>query len=1296
VKSIARLLFIIDRFKETGDSDYLDSARWELFDLLSKKQVRGKLITVWVLNRTIDELEEYLGTMEKSRFAWLLPRLKGQLHFIREIERISEYLEHPGGDISDLKITLYPDFDADRKPVRLSATSLSANEREAISDTKGNPPWKEKLLSFYGDKEETLGTGKDLAQELIAAFENAEKGARRVKALFTDDRGRGTVEEVMVEVYEWGSGYLFTGYDDIWTNHDPEFVRSLLNARNAAFSYLSELNTLRSNPILYDIFWQIGSHGVICTGRSLGLTIAAAIIAQQTGSSIPPDVAMTGELYLDGTVGMVGEVAEKLHAAAQQGLRNVLIPIENLLSLPESFIENSKLELTGISTLSDACDILFGKQNLVERIKNSYVAYSPEPIPLIRNFVGRESELRVVREKIVTSRVITITGIAGIGKTSFGAQCVKTLNADEKTFWFPSSQLIINRENIYAQLSSFLKSKGDERLWLNRDEQDWRIKEILLADCVETHELLLCFDDFHSADRSDVTRLFFKFLMMKLHNGRMILLSREKPRFYSKRELSTGRIFELELEGLKKEEMETFFKIAKKEISPSELEDIRSSVWGHPMVLELVQRAESSLKIQMKEDIESVIDFLIEEIYEGLNRSEKTLLRILSITKIPFSEEICDYIDQGEWHGRELYNLKMKGLISERENRYRLHDIIRSIIPRKYQFSRREFRSVSEKIGTYFEETAGTTIELLEASTHYLDAGSHEKAALIIMRSYDRLLNEGYGQLLIPVLSRFEESDLSSRITGKLTHKLYYSFGDIYLFLDMYEEAKRFFDQALESAEQDSEKARVYQSIGNTYKSRGEYIEANPWYEKAYNFIDERSDPVFAASVLLDSAWCDIMGSYEYERGETLCRKAIELVEDTGEKSVLQKAYFYLATLNRSLGRWVRAHEMSEQALQYSLENADQLMTAKIYLLMYTVNQCLGKWDLATEYATHAYEIGNKVGAKRIIAASIGNIGGIQLIKGNLDEAENSLTQSIKIFEEIKEQRTFSEMSYNLVHCYKEQGKIRKALKLIAKVIKIARRQKNTFLLVRTFHLYGMLLRIKGNWDEALAMYEKARKLGKEMKDPQISMVATGSSSVIQFFRGNYRVASTLAQKALTLSREIEDRRYLGEMTRMMGWINARKGNVEKAKHYLTEAMKTADGIGDRNGIIEAKLIHIEISLSAGDVYAAEKKAQSLLASLEEIPLQRTKSELYYLLSKIELQKGCFEKAYEFIDTSLKTIGREGRVFETAYRRFQLAAIHEATGNKKKALKELKELKPIFEKLKAIPWIEKTERILQD
>jgi ATP-dependent Lon protease len=92
----------------------------------------------------------------------------------------------------------------------------------------------------------------------------------------------------------------------------------------------------------HDLHIHIPAGAVPKDGPSAGVTLATAMYSALSGKKVRSDVAMTGELSLRGRVLPIGGLKEKLLAARQRGIFEVLVPQMNRLDvekLPEHVTE---------------------------------------------------------------------------------------------------------------------------------------------------------------------------------------------------------------------------------------------------------------------------------------------------------------------------------------------------------------------------------------------------------------------------------------------------------------------------------------------------------------------------------------------------------------------------------------------------------------------------------------------------------------------------------------------------------------------------------------------------------------------------------------------------------------------------------------------------------------------------------------------------------------------------------------------------------------------------------------------
>ena len=94
-------------------------------------------------------------------------------------------------------------------------------------------------------------------------------------------------------------------------------------------------------------------------GPSAGITMTTAIASLVTGIPVPPNIAMTGEVSLEGAVSAIGGLPEKLMAAERAGVQKVFIPKENIDDLRDVAAEvRDRLEIIPVESIEEVLTTL--------------------------------------------------------------------------------------------------------------------------------------------------------------------------------------------------------------------------------------------------------------------------------------------------------------------------------------------------------------------------------------------------------------------------------------------------------------------------------------------------------------------------------------------------------------------------------------------------------------------------------------------------------------------------------------------------------------------------------------------------------------------------------------------------------------------------------------------------------------------------------------------------------------------------------------------------------------------------
>lgn len=125
----------------------------------------------------------------------------------------------------------------------------------------------------------------------------------------------------------------------------------------AAWSYArSHAEALQIDPeeLKHDIHVHVPAGAIPKDGPSAGVTIATAVVSALSGRPVRHDIAMTGEITLNGRVLPIGGVKEKVLGAERAGIRRILLPKENaadLEDLPQEVLD--ALEIYPVEELGE-------------------------------------------------------------------------------------------------------------------------------------------------------------------------------------------------------------------------------------------------------------------------------------------------------------------------------------------------------------------------------------------------------------------------------------------------------------------------------------------------------------------------------------------------------------------------------------------------------------------------------------------------------------------------------------------------------------------------------------------------------------------------------------------------------------------------------------------------------------------------------------------------------------------------------------------------------------------------------
>ncbi len=159
----------------------------------------------------------------------------------------------------------------------------------------------------------------------------ASKGHGRIVPL-------GSIQKVMRESIEAAAQYIKTHHDELGISSE-----------------------WRDN---YDVAVLATFMGMPKEGPSAGIAMVVGITSALKGMPVCNDVAMTGEITIKGKILPVGGIQQKVRAAFDAGVKEVILPKENIneaLNLPDYVLD--KIKLTPVTSIKEVMEIALVQNN---------------------------------------------------------------------------------------------------------------------------------------------------------------------------------------------------------------------------------------------------------------------------------------------------------------------------------------------------------------------------------------------------------------------------------------------------------------------------------------------------------------------------------------------------------------------------------------------------------------------------------------------------------------------------------------------------------------------------------------------------------------------------------------------------------------------------------------------------------------------------------------------------------------------------------------------------------------------
>ncbi|MGA1872195.1 MAG: tetratricopeptide repeat protein [Thermoplasmatota archaeon] len=730
---------------------------------------------------------------------------------------------------------------------------------------------------------------------------------------------------------------------------------------------------------------------------------------------------------------------------------------------------------------------MIGKENLIkESSLRSYISgegeaqpeMNPEgfvsflqDVPMPKRFYGRETELEDIRRWLREgdASLLSITGIAGIGKTTLAAKAIKEMDGKMHVFWYRFHKWDSIRNLLYS-IGRFLEQMGRSGLKTYLDNNtNLDVKEFysILETGLRDTTVFMVFDDFQRAE-DEIVDFFanLKEILNGLKKVKVIVVGRQVFPFYDRSDVLLKKIVkEMNLEGLDQESCRGLLNI--KDMDEDLFKRVYSITKGHPLFLQLILSAEDL------EDQKDIKRYIYEEIFKKLGDRDSLLLQIASVYRYPapssafFIEEGLDFTT--------LDHLIEANLIMETSyDEYEAHDLIKEFFYNRLTPAQ---KSAYHKKAASFYMDVGTDRSTVEAMYHMAMGGETIKALRLATNYGERIITKGYVEQFSSVLSLLEKEMNQENSEYRAISRLLK--GEVQMILGRWDRALSEFKMASAIAEAEERpiiSARANLRLGAIESRRGSKGNALKRLQKALRIAHKLNNRETQAKAL--QALGELHSTRgEFREGKKRLRESLEIGQELDDRDLMASSYTNLGIIYTNQDKPEAAIEQFRKAVSVMEEEDNPLLMARVKINLGTVQSMTGDYEMAIENFEDAIELSTRSGDLRQQGYALAGAAHVYLLDSQPDIAKDYLDEALEIFKLLGEKYKIALIHMDYARYHLAEKERRSLMESLDRVLELLRELGIKFYIERVSKEMDQLLRGSGMIAEAEAYRKRASSI---------------------------------------------------------------------------------------------------------------------------------------------------------------------------------------------------------------------------
>ncbi len=355
-----------------------------------------------------------------------------------------------------------------------------------------------------------------------------------------------------------------------------------------------------------------------------------------------------------------------------------------------------------------------------------------------------------------------------------------------------------------------------------------------------------------------------------------------------------------------------------------------------------------------------------------------------------------------------------------------------------------------------------------------------------------------------------------------------------------------------------------------------------------------------ADASLLARARCSLSSALEMQGRYSESLEAVRMYEAPNERKQLEGEAAACLGVQIGLGYiltgdYPRAIAFLNATLDEAKERGHAAQLGAVYLALARVYRSINEYTIARDHAQQALEHFRGTGDWRGLAEAYFAIGLADFFEGSWDLALENFEQSLKLVGDHPAPYLLGKIYTNMAGACGFLKRPHEGIGHLEKAISYYERTEHKVNAADGYNNLGVHLTLMGDWERAQSALERALALATEIDERgrRVPMILDSLGELLML-RGELTESREYLERAVRLAQEDTNKWYAGQPLRTLGRCYLALHEPTNARESGEQALLLADRIGDRQAVLDSRLVIAEANLLMGNTTECAAQLQTL------------------------------------------------------------------------------------------------------